>query len=331
MEQITQMLALMDRPAFCAEGDSIRALNTAARSRALCEGTPLSELLPPDRGAYDEFTEGCLTLALKLPGGSRMATVTKIEGRSLFTLEPESAEGDLRMLSLAAQTLRDPLSDIMALVESLPADTEKLPELNRSLYRLLRIVGNMTPAPPFRPETMELNALLEELWDKAVPACEARGIRFTFTPSPAPVYTCVDSALLTRAIHNLLSNSMKFSPGREIGLELQRSGKRCRIRYRDSGGVLPPDPFTRYLREPGLEDPRCGLGMGMQLVRSAAIAHGGTVLMTALPGGGLLTELCLPIRLETTVRSPRRPISYTGERDTLLVELSDVLPPEFYK
>jgi signal transduction histidine kinase len=141
----------------------------------------------------------------------------------------------------------------------------------------------------------------------------------------------VDSALLTRAIHNLLSNSMKFSPGREIGLELQRSGKLYRIRFRDPGGVLPPDPFTRYLREPGLEDPRCGLGMGMQLVRSAAIAHGGTVLMTALPGGGLLTELCLPIRLESTVRSPRRPISYTGERDTLLVELSDVLPPEFYK
>ena len=47
MEQIKQMLALMDRPAFCAEGDSIRALNTAARSLALCEGTPLSELLPP--------------------------------------------------------------------------------------------------------------------------------------------------------------------------------------------------------------------------------------------------------------------------------------------
>ena len=227
MEQIKQMLALMDRPAFCAEGDSIRALNDAARSLALCEGTPLSELLPSDRGIYDEFTEGCLTLALTLPGGSRMATVTKIEGRSLFTLEPESAEGDKRMLSLAAQTLRDPLSDIMVLVESLPADTEKLPELNRSLYRLLRIVGNVTPAPPFRPETMELNALLEELWDKALPACEARGIRFTFSPSPAPVYTCVDSALLTRAIHNLLSNSMRFSPGREIGLEMRLLFRSC--------------------------------------------------------------------------------------------------------
>lgn len=331
MEQIKQMLALMDRPAFCADGKTILALNTAAHSLALSQGMPLSELIPGDGEAYAEFSEGCLTLALTLPGGSRMATVTKWEDHSIFTLEPENTGEELRMLSLASQALRDPLSDVMALVESLPSDTEKLPELHKSLHRLLRIVGNMSPAPPFRPEMMELNALLQEVWDKAVPACEARGIQFTFTPSPAPVYTCVDSALLTRAIHNLLSNSMKFSSGCRISLELQRSGKLCRIRFRDPGGVLPPDPFTRYLREPGLEDPRCGLGLGMQMVRSAAIAHGGTVLMTALPEGGLLTELRLPIRQESIVRSPRRPISYTGGRDTLLVELSDVLPPEFYQ
>jgi hypothetical protein len=30
------------------------------------------------------------------------------------------------------------------------------------------------------------------------------------------------------------------------------------------------------------------------------------------------------------LHSPRLQISYTGERDPMLVELSDVLPPEFY-
>ena len=331
MEQMKQMLALMDRPAFCAAQGRICALNNAARSLALAEGTPLSELLADGQEAYAEFMEGCLTLELRLPGGSRIATLTSVEQGHLFTLEPEDTQEELRMLSLAAQVLRDPLSDAMALVDSLPEDMDKRPELSRSLHRLLRIVGNMTPPPPFRPETMELNALLEELWDKAQPACERMGIRFTLTPYPAPVYSCVDSALLPRAIHNLLSNSMKFSQSRELGLERQRCGKFYRIRFRDPAAQLPPDPFSRYLREPGLEDPRCGLGMGMSLVRSAAIAHGGTVLMTLLPEGGLLTELRLPIRQDTTLRSPRRRLSYTGERDTLLVELSDVLPPEFYQ
>ena len=149
----------------------------------------------------------------------------------------------------------------------------------------------MTPPPAFRPEMLELNALLREVWDSAQPACEAMGIRFVFTPSPAPVYTAADGAMLTRAIHNLLSNSMKFSPERELRLELVRSGSVCRIRFLDEGAKLPPAPFTRYLREPGLEDPRSGLGMGLKLVRDAARAHRGTVLMTAPGGDGLLTEL----------------------------------------
>lgn len=330
MEQIEQLLALMDRPAFLAENGCITALNSAARSLALSEGMDLSELLSEGREAYGEFTNGVLTLALSLPGGSRAATVTVLENRHLFTLEPESAEADFKMLALAAQALREPLSDVMALADSLPEDTANRAQLSRGLYRLLRIVGNMTPPPVFRPETVELNALLREIWDQAQPACERLGIQFSFVPSPAPVYTAADAPLLTRAIHNLLSNSMKFSPGRELRLELQRSGRVCRIRFHDTAAQMPADPFTRYLREPGLEDPRCGLGMGLRLVRDAAIAHRGTAWMAAQPEGGVVTELRLPIRQDTVVRSNRLRISYTGERDALLVELSDVLPPEFY-
>ena len=40
--------------------------------------------------------------------------------------------------------------------------------------------------------------------------------------------------------------------------------------------------------------------------------------------------LSLPIDQDTLVRSPRHRISYSGDRDPMLVELSDVLPPEFY-
>ena len=47
--------------------------------------------------------------------------------------------------------------------------------------------------------------------------------------------------------------------------------------------------------------------------------------------GGVTTVLDLPIHQDTPLRSNRHRISYTGERDALLVELSDVLPPEFYK
>ena len=331
MEQIDKLLALIDRPAFRAENRRITALNPAARSLALSDGMDLTELLAEGLDAYSEFTGGWLALELMLPGGPVPAQVTLLDRGCLFTLEPETAENDLRMLALAAQTLRDPLTEAMTLADRLPMDTANRAELNRSLNRLLRILGNMTPHPLFRPEMVELNALLQEIWERALPTCEAMGIRFGFTPAPAPVFTAADPSLLTRAIHNLLSNSMKFSPGRNLRLELQRRHSIVRIRFLDTGATLPDDPFTRYLREPGLEDPRCGLGMGLRVVRNAAHAHQGTVLMTALPGGGVVTELRLPLRQDTVLRSNRLRISYTGERDPLLVELSDVLPPEFYK
>lgn len=329
MNDINQMLQLLDRPAFYAEDGRITAVNDAARGLSLTEGTDVAALLSTGLEAYLEFTDGCLSMELCLDGGNRTASVTALDSGHLFTLEPEGTDEDLRMLALAAHSLREPLSDVMALVDVLPADTAHRADLSRGLHRLLRIVGNMTP-PPFRPEMVELNALLREVWDQAQPACDARGIRFSFTPSPAPVFSAADPALLTRAIHNLLSNSMKFSDSGEFRLELLRSGSAYRIRLYDAGAVLPPDPFTRYLREPGLEDPRSGLGMGLHLVRTAAIAHGGSVLMTAAPGG-VLTELRLPIRQDTPLRSNRLRLSYTGERNALLVELSDVLPPEFYK
>lgn len=330
MEQIDTLLALLDRPAFRVEEDRITALNPAARALALEPDMDIVPLLATGREAYSEFTQGCLTLELALPGGNRCAAVTALEQGHFFTLEPESASADLRMLALAAQALREPLADVMALADDLPDDPQRA-ELNRGLHRLLRIVGNMTPAPAFRPEMLELNAFLRELWDQAQPACDARGIAFSFAPTPAPVYTAADGSLLTRAIHNLLSNSMKFSAGQPLRLELLRAGNTARIRFLDSGAVMPPDPFTRFLREPGLEDPRFGLGMGLKLVQNAAISHGGCALMLALPGGGTVTELHLPIRQDAPLRSPRLRISYTGERDPLLVELSDVLPPEFYK
>ena len=330
MKDINQMLQRMDRPAFYSEDGRITAVNDAARGLSLTEGTDVAALLSTGLDAYAEFTDGCLTMELSLTGGNRTASVTALDSGHLFTLEPEGTNEDLRMLALAAHSLREPLSDVMALVDVLPADTAHRADLSRGLHRLLRIVGNMTP-PPFRPEMVELNALLREVWDQAQPACDARGIRFSFTPSPAPVFSAADPALLTRAIHNLLSNSMKFSDSGEFRLELLRSGSAYRIRLYDAGAVLPPDPFTRYLREPGLEDPRCGLGMGLHLVRTAAISHGGSVLMTAAPGGGVMTELRLPIRQDTPLRSSRLRLSYTGERNALLVELSDVLPPEFYE
>lgn len=333
MEQTIQLLQLMDRPAFCTEDGRITAANAAAQSRQIVIGEQVTDLLACGKEAYAEFQSGYLCLELELCGQRCPATVTTLGSRHLFTLEPEDTEEELRMLSLAAQELREPLGDVMALVESLPSDLRELPGISRGLYRLLRIVGNMSPHPSVRMEAVELNALLREVWDRAQPACESRGIRFTFSPHPAPVYSYADAGFLTRAIHNLLSNAMKHAIGGSIHLQLTMRRQFYQITMHDSGNPQSAqDPFTHFLREPGLNATQSGLGLGMRLVRSAALAHGGTVLMDTPKEGGVRVSMSLPIRQNAdAVRSPRLQMSYCGERDPLLIELSDVLPATFYE
>jgi signal transduction histidine kinase len=335
MEQTIQLLELMDRPAFLALDGQIIAANAAALARQIVVGAQIADLLACGKEEYAEFQSGCLCLDLELCGQHCPVTVSVVGILHLFTLEPEDTENDLRMLSLAAQQLREPLSDVMALVENLPSDLLELPGISRGLHRLLRIVGNMTPHPTLRLEMADINALLREIWDQAQSACESRGIRFTFSPHPAPVYSCADTGLLTRAIHNLLSNAMKAAPGGSIHLQLTTHRQFYRITMHDTGSPQPGqirDPFSRFLREPGLDTPEQGLGLGMRLVRSAAFAHGGTVLMDSPKEGGIRVSMTIPVQQNiATLRSPRLQVSYCGELDPLLIELSDVLPPEFYK
>ena len=299
MEQTLQLLELTERPAFCAEDGRIIAANAAALSRQIVIGGKISDLLACGKEAYAEFQSGYLCLDLELCGQHCPATVTTLGTRHLFTLEPEETEDDLKLLSLAAQELREPLGDVMALVENLPSDLQELPGISRGLHRLLRIVGNMSPHPPVRMDAVELNALLREIWDQAQPACESRGIRFTFSPHPVPVYTYADPSLLTRAIHNLLSNAMKHTIGGSIHLQLTTRRHFYQIIMQDTGAPLSgqlQDPFTRFLREPGLDTPQSGLGLGMRLVRSAALSHGGTVLMDSPKDGGVRVCMSIPIR-----------------------------------
>ena len=335
MKDIAHMLEWMDRPAFCVEQGVITAANRAALVRQIPLGEPVKPMLLTGIEEYRAFDGGFLSLRLSCCGVTYDAEVSEFQGGHIFSLEPEDAAGELRILALSAQVLRNPLGDVMALVEKLPEDTdpEQVARIRKGLYQLLRIVGNMSMQSSQRQEMQDVDAVLRELCEKAEDACGSRGMELRYRGPSRPVYSNINSELLIRAIHNLLSNSMKFAAdGGKILLELSADKFRYRISVRD-WGTMPapiPDPFTRYLREPGIEDGRAGLGLGLKLVQLAAAAHGGTVLVPRLKDG-FQVVMSLPINQDSLVRKNRLGINYHGDRDPMILELSDVLPPEFYK
>ena len=124
--------------------------------------------------------------------------------------------------------------------------------------------------------------------------------------------------------------------GGTIEAELTQTGQFLRLSIQDSGSGIPDcvrgSVFDRYLRQPALEDSRFGIGLGMVLIRSAATAHGGTVLIDQPEGQGTRITMTLAVRQDSDpmVRASVISVDYAGGWDHRLLELADALPPALF-
>lgn len=354
MEQITdamEMVDLMSLGAFCVKDGVIVKVNPLAASRMIRQGDLVAALLETGADQYEAFHQGTLYLTLALSGRNVGASVTRKKEFDLFVLDHDSERSDLHALGLAARELRDPLSGLMVCSSRLLSDAhdanpqirEHLSRMNRSLYQLLRLVGNMSDAGRYSDsgtgnfELWDLRAVVAETAAKAAVLAEYTGIRLEQELHPEPIFTLMDEEKLVRALLNLLSNAMKFTPGgQSVLVRLVRRDNMVQLSVRDTGCGIPDSLrsgiFTRYNREPGLEDSRFGIGLGLVLVRSAAMLHGGTVLVDHPEGIGTRVTITLPIRPGTgkELRSPILKVDYAGELDHGLIEFSELLPSELY-
>ena len=356
MEQhdtLTGMLDLMTYPAFCVKDGVIAYANRPAQACLLTVGTPVTQILFTGAEEYAAFRGGCLYLTLCISGAYRGASVTKMGEFNVFILEPADDLAALQGLALAAQELRLPLSNVMTVTDKLfpqmensaaPDIEEQMSRINKGLFQLLRIVSNMSDAlhysqiPSQGQEVVDICDYLNELFQTTAELAQEAGITLRFQNPNGSVYTLADPDKLQRAVSNILSNAMKFTPkGGAIDAKLIRRGNMLYLTIQDSGSRVPENLrgsiFSRYQRSPEIEDSRNGIGLGMVLVRCAAAMHGGTVLLEYPEDNGTKVTMTLAIRPKTdsTVQSPILRVDYAGERDHRLLELADVLPHTLYQ
>ncbi len=352
MEDMVMMLNQMPSPAFFVKDGLVTHANDAALGHTIAPGTPILDLLATGHTEYSEFSFGCLYLTLNISGVECAASVTRVNDLDYFILEQEEDLAELQSMALAARELRNPLSSVMAVTDRLfplssTEDDQEIQEMvariNKGLFQMLRIVSNMSDAYRYRQgsvpclETRDVGSILDELFQKAAPLVQHADIELTFENMHQTVFSLVDAQLLERAVHNMLSNALKFSQkGTAINAKLTRRGNMLYLTLENSdpecSGSFPGNVYLKYQREPGLEDSRFGIGLGMVLIRSAATAHGGTVLMEQSAGKGTRITMSLAIRQpgDPNVRSSIIPVDYAGEWDHALVELSESLPLSLY-
>lgn len=346
-KEIFGMLDLMIHPGFCVKDNIIQKANQAAQALLIPVGTAPDGLLLTGAREYADFKGGCLHLTLNLSGQPWGAAVTRMGPWDIFVLDDAHDGAELRSLALAARELRKPMDNLMTVADQLSAQAdsalgEDLARLNRGLYQMLRIIGNMSDASRCsslpRQETVNIGSMFAEVFEKARQLAADTGIGLTYDGLTEDIYCMADSRQLERAVLNILSNALKFTPGGgTVHAALKRCGKMLQLRIQDSGSGIAENIlsniFRRYQRQATLEDPRFGIGLGMVLVRSAAANHGGTVLIDQPEGAGTRITMTLAIRQNcgNALHSHVLRLDYAGERDHGLVELAEVLPAALYQ
>jgi signal transduction histidine kinase len=201
-----------------------------------------------------------------------------------------------RFIADAAHELRTPLA-VLALRVGALEDEQAKQELRRGLDRLVHIVTQMLDVERLsltgrERSLLDLVGVTRDVVADLAPTAMKAGYDLSLLAPDAPVVVNGDSHAISRAITNLLGNSIAHGGG---------AGQlRVVIRENRTIDVIDDGPGVPAALEPELFEPFSrgnqnaeGCGLGLHLTREIMVAHGGEVCL--VPGeGGATFRLSFP-------------------------------------
>ncbi len=216
------------------------------------------------------------------------------------------------MLGFLSHDLRSPLVSILALVElaenkrssedlrdllhRAQAYTERTLQLAEQFLELTRAESQERG----RWQAIDLASVAIHAFDQTWSQAQSRQIHLVQRFQVEAAWIRGERDLLERAILNLLTNAIKFSPsGSTVELVLDRVGDQFRCCVIDQGrGIAEEDRpklFRRFQRIGG-GGPH-GVGLGLAFVKVVADRHGGSVTVESAPDEGARFCIVLPSNL----------------------------------
>jgi two-component system sensor histidine kinase KdpD len=214
------------------------------------------------------------------------------------------------LLNAVSHDLRSPLASAKAAVGGLrspgiefsPSDrAELLATADESLERLARLVDNLLDMSRLQAGALAMSAQLTSIAEAIPTAVDdlgppGRDIAIHVPDELPEVYA--DPALLERALVNLLSNALRYSPADQPPLVVASDHAGfVEVRVVDHGPGVPSTEWDRIFQpfqRLGDRDNTTGVGLGLALSRGLVEAMGGTLTPEPTAGGGLTMTLSFP-------------------------------------
>ncbi len=222
-------------------------------------------------------------------------------------------------VAMVTHDLKTPLTSIMGgssmlLGEALgacpsPEFRSELARIYENGHKLTRLINDFLTFSRIEAgkfeillEPVDLNLAILQARMTLKRQAELRGIAVDYESREGLPPVQGDANQIDRALCNVLSNAIKFSPeGERVQVRLKQEKDRLVVEIEDRGpGIareLLPRLFERYFRA---RAPRTveGTGLGLSIVKSVVEAHGGTVEVHTVPGKGSCFSLSFPVKTD---------------------------------
>ncbi|XYH98546.1 ATP-binding protein [Sorangium sp. So ce1128] len=220
-------------------------------------------------------------------------------------------------LSIASHELKTPLTPLLLRIEALERATARQPDsayvdtvksaldvAKRQFKRLTDLTTDLLDATRIQAGKLSIEREEVDLVEVVRDVCQRFGPDAARVRSPL-VIDAPPSAVgnwdrlrVEQIVDNLLSNALKYGPGKPIHIEVCVREGSAILTVKDQGiGIRADDQeriFGRFERAVSVRS-YGGLGLGLHIVRAVVEAFGGTITVRSVPGEGAAFTVTLPL------------------------------------
>jgi len=219
---------------------------------------------------------------LRAPLNAIIGYSEAIKGEMLGRLRPAGYIEYASDIHVAARRLSDLIDDLIDLSQ-------------------FEVTGTM----PIQPDRLDVPGMVKRCRQAVSADVKVKNIQLQSRIAPDLPGVTGDPGRIERAVYNLLSAAVRFTPGGgEVTLEVRRRKRptdpaQVEFIVSDTGPGFPEastgapsNPFQRL--DPTGRFAETGTGLGLAIAKSIAEAHDGSLDLTPLPGEGTRATLSLP-------------------------------------
>jgi PAS domain S-box-containing protein len=217
-----------------------------------------------------------------------------------------------KFVSDVSHELRTPVTSLSLYIDLLeygkPEKREqyvgKLKEQMARLHTLINDILDLSRLERDRDEggrsPVDVNSIVEHVTATQLIAAETAGLVLTCNVGDNLPAVVARPDQLTRAITNVVSNAIKYTPSGSVRVQTRVQDRRLCIEVTDTGRGIPADElphlFERFYRGHAVAQSTIpGSGLGLSIVKEIVESHGGSVEVQSELGQGSVFRIWLPV------------------------------------